>query len=153
MNEGWRHRAGPWARATLPDGQQLDVIVNRRTRTRDGRWWYECEAVLPAREEDAAGHTRALAAPTAISVPADSIEQLPGEDYAGVPTEGAIKGWQWALERLWYPTGPASRLHRRDCWQARPEFRLISTAEALACLRAADVDVCDVCRPERALPR
>ncbi len=131
------------------------MIVNQRTRTRDGRWWYECEAILPAREEDAAGRTRGLAAPTGISVPAESIQQLPGEDYAGVPTEGAAEGRQWALEHLRYPTGPAGRLHRRDCWQARPGFgfRLISTAEALACLRATDVDICDVCRPERALRR
>jgi len=33
----------------MPDGQELDVIVTGRSRTPDGHWWYECEAILPSR--------------------------------------------------------------------------------------------------------
>lgn len=88
----WRARTGPWARATLPDDQELDVIVTGRTRTPDGRWWYEAKAILPARHEAADGTTKVMAAPTAISVSAEQIASIPGEDYSQLPTDGAVTG-------------------------------------------------------------
>jgi hypothetical protein len=150
--EEWRSKAGPWARAVMPDGQELDVIVTARTRTRDGRWWYECQAVLPARYEDADGRTRVTGAPTDISILADDITPVPGQDYAAVPTGGAVAGRQWVVERLHqYLDGPSRRLHRRDCWQARDSHTRITTREATALLRDASISVCDVCCPEQAL--
>ncbi|MFH8369651.1 DUF6233 domain-containing protein [Streptomyces sp. NPDC018031] len=152
--EAWRSKAGPWARATMPDGQQLDVIVTGRIRTPDGRWWYEAEAVLPARHTDGEGRTRPTGAPTPISVPADRITPIPGERYDTLSTSGAVAGRQWALENLHqYLDGAGRRLHRRDCWQVRAEHTLVTTAEAAGLLGTADVAVCDVCAPQRALRR
>ncbi|MFG7946632.1 DUF6233 domain-containing protein [Streptomyces cacaoi] len=152
----WRDRAGPWARARMPDGQELDVLVTARTRTRDGRWWYECEAVMPVRHEHPDGRTEPKAAPTRVSVAAEHITPLPGEDYTAVPTEGAVAGRQWLAVRVrgLREEGPWWCVHRRDCWQARGGWsrRRITADEArelLAATRAARV--CDVCRPDRAL--
>lgn len=153
--EEWRAKAGPWARAVFPDGQGLDVIVTGRYRSKDGRWWYECEAILPARREAADGTTTTTGAPTAISVHADDITPIPDEDYSGLPTDGAVAGRQWVLEKLhqYSEEHPNRRLHRRDCWQARSSHTRITTAEAAEMLEAPLVDICDVCRPDRALRR
>jgi hypothetical protein len=151
--EEWRAKAGPWARAILPDGQELDVVVTERTRTQDGVWWYECEAILPARYEHADGRTRTTGAPTPISVLDAHIRPIPGEDYGSVPTRGAISGRQWLLQNLhqYLPDSPSRRLHRRDCWQARGEHTLITTAEAAALTDDPAVSMCDVCSPQKAL--
>lgn len=153
--EEWRAKAGPWARATLPDAQELDVILTQWTRTPDGRWWAECEAILPARYEHADGRTRLTGAPTPISVPAGDITPIPGEDYSAVPTDGAIAGRQWALEKLreYTEDAPAIRLHRRDCWQARESHQRITTEDAVDRLARQAIAVCDICRPDRALRR
>ncbi|WP_405807652.1 hypothetical protein [Streptomyces sp. NBC_01187] len=93
---GWRARAGPWP--TLPDGQELEVIVVFRERTSDGRWWFACEAILPTRYEHADRQSEAKAAPTRITVAADSITPIPGERYDAVPTKGADgSGWRCVL--------------------------------------------------------
>lgn len=92
--EEWRSKAGPWARATLPDGQELDVVVTSRHRSRDGAWWYECEAILPARHEAADGATKPTGAPAPISVQAERITPIPGEDHSTLPTEGGVAGRQ-----------------------------------------------------------
>ncbi|MER7794928.1 DUF6233 domain-containing protein [Streptomyces sp. NPDC097640] len=151
--EEWRSKAGPWARAVFPDGQALDVIVTARYRSKDGRWWYEAEAILPARHEAADGTTKTMGAPTPISVPADDITPIPGEDYSALPTDGSVAGRQWVLERLhqYNEEDPSRRLHRRDCWQARSSHTRITTTEAAEMLRTPLVDICDVCRPDRAL--
>lgn len=151
--EAWRAKAGPWARATLPDGQSLDVIVTSRNRTRDGQWWYECEAILPSRYEYPDGRTRTAGAPTPISVLSDHIRPIPGEVYSAVPTGGAVAGRQWALEKLhqYQPDDPSRRLHRRDCWQVRNEHTLIATREAVEFIAHPDVAICDVCSPDKAL--
>ncbi|MER5969613.1 DUF6233 domain-containing protein [Streptomyces sp. NPDC002055] len=144
--------AGPWARATLPDGQQLDVIVIGRTRTPDGHWWYELEAVLTARGTLGDGRTVAEPTPVAFSAPAASVTPIPGEDYTAVPTHGAVSGRQWQVENLWRTAaGPTRRLHRRDCWHARAAHQRVPTAEAYALLADPDVEPCDICHPERAL--
>ncbi|TGB14612.1 hypothetical protein E4099_08140 [Streptomyces palmae] len=136
----------------MPDGQQLDVIVTGRTRTPDGRWWFEAEAILPSRYQRADGHTQATGSPTPISVPADCIAPIPGERYDTVPTEGRAAGRQWALELLHqHLDGPSRRLHRRDCWQVRSEHELLATTEAAGFLGHPEVDACDVCRPDHAL--
>ena len=152
----WRDRAGPWARATLPDGQQLDVIVTARERTSDGRWWFACEAILPTRYEHADRQREAKAAPTRITVAADAITPIPGEDYTTVPTAGAVAGRQWLAVRTRgvRDEAPQWYVHRKDCWQARGGWkrRLVTAEEALAVL--ADVGaarVCDICRPDRGL--
>ncbi|MEU1790774.1 hypothetical protein ABZ553_33855 [Streptomyces sparsogenes] len=75
--EEWRAKAGLWARATLPDGQELDVVGTGRYRSKDGCWWYECEAILPARYEHADGRTQVTGAPTPISVLVDDINPHP----------------------------------------------------------------------------
>lgn len=137
----------------MPDGQELDVIVTARTRAGDGTWWYACEAILPDRYEDAEGGTQATAAPTPITVSAEDITPLPGEDYGAVPTDGAVSGRQWLLARVRVPAmdGPPWRLHRRDCWQAGGETRRITTEEAYGRLAEERAEVCEVCRPDRAL--
>ncbi|WP_307821765.1 DUF6233 domain-containing protein [Streptomyces coffeae] len=150
----WRSKAGPWARAELPDGQELDVIVTARTRTADGAWWFEAEAILPARHEHADGSTTVMGAPTPISVPAERITPIPGENYSGLPTVGAVAGRQWVLEKLhqYNEEAPSRRLHRRDCWQARDSHTRVTTEQAVElCAGEADVALCDICRPERAL--
>nr|WP_307818801.1 DUF6233 domain-containing protein [Streptomyces sabulosicollis] len=153
--EEWRSKAGPWARAELPDSQELDVILTQWTRTPDGRWWAECEAILPARYQHGDGRTKVTGAPTPISVPSDRITPIPGEDYSGVPVDGAIAGRQWVVEKLHQYTeeDPSRRLHRRDCWQARGEYERITTEDAVERLARGVIAVCDVCRPDRALRR
>ncbi|MFE7117260.1 DUF6233 domain-containing protein [Streptomyces sp. NPDC057654] len=156
MHSEWRERAGPWARATLPDGQQLDVIVTSRERTQDGRWWFHAEAILPSRQERPNGHFEATAEPVAFTVAAADITPIPGEDYSALPTTGAVAGRQWVLQKLHvYMNGGASRrLHRADCWQAHGStLERITTEEAARLLHTAEADLCDVCRPDRALRR
>ncbi|MET8679977.1 DUF6233 domain-containing protein [Streptomyces sp. NPDC004647] len=144
--------AGPWARATLPDGQQLDVIVTGRTRTIDGAWWYELEAILTARTKLPDGRIIAEPTPVAFTMPAQQVAPIPGENYDAVPTNGAIAGRQWQVENLWRTIdGPSRRLHRRDCWQAPPGSKRITTSEAVEILTDPDVAPCDICHPERAL--
>lgn len=153
--EEWHAKAGPWARARLPDDQELDVVVTARTRAADGTWWYECEAILPARHEAADGVIKVVGAPTSISVPAGDITPIPGEDYSLVPTDGAIAGRQWVLEKLHqhHEDDPSRRLHRRDCWQVKGEHERITTEDAMERLARQAAAVCSVCRPDRALRR
>lgn len=146
--------AGPWARVTLPDRQELDVLVTGRTRTPDGRWWYELEAVVTARSTLDDGRIVAEPTPVAFSAPADHVVPIPGEDYGAVPTHGENAGRQWQVENLWRSIdGATRRLHRRDCWQARSAHQRITTTEAYALLSDPDVEPCDTCHPERALRR
>ncbi len=84
----------------MPDGQQLDLVITGWTRTADGQWWCEAEAILPTRWEDAEGRSRPMGAPTPITLPADDVDPIPDEEYALVPRDGAIAGRQWVLERL-----------------------------------------------------
>ncbi|NIY69508.1 DUF6233 domain-containing protein [Streptomyces malaysiensis] len=153
--EEWRSKAGPWARAVLPDGQELDVIATGWTRSTDGQWWLEAEAILPTRFEDTEGRSRPTGAPTAITLAADQATPIPGKDYNTVPRDGAIAGRQWVLEKLHQYTDddPARRLHRRDCWQAKGEHARVTTEDAIGLLAQQGVDICDVCRPDRALRR
>ncbi|WP_275558460.1 DUF6233 domain-containing protein [Streptomyces sp. 5-6(2022)] len=153
--EEWRAKAGPWVRVSLPDDQELDVILTKWTRTLDGAWWAECEAILPARYEHADGRTRVTGAPTPISVPSDRITPIPGEYYSGVPVDGAVAGRQWVVEKLhqYVEDDPSRRLHRRDCWQVRGEHERITTEDAIDRLARETVVRCDVCRPDKALRR
>lgn len=150
----WRSKAGPWVRARMPDDQELDVTIAQWTRTTDGTWWAECEAILPSRYE-ADGTTKTAAAPTPISIPSDRITPIPGEDYSGVPIDGAVAGRQWVLEKLhqYVESDPTRRLHRRDCWQARDSHERITAEDAAGLLARRAIAVCDVCRPDRALRR
>jgi hypothetical protein len=109
----------------------------------------------PARYEHADGRTRLTGAPTPISVPADDITPIPGEDYSAVPTDGAIAGRQWVVEALreYTEDAPAARLHRRDCWQARDSHQRITAEDAVDRLARRVIATCDVCRPDRALRR
>lgn len=131
------------------------MIVTARTRTADGQWWYECEAIVPARYEHADGSTEPKGVPSPISVAADDITPIPGEDYEAVPTVGAVTGRQWRLERVRQhrEDGRSWCLHRRDCWQAGGELRRITTREAVERLAAGGTVDCDICRPRPALPR
>ncbi|MGP3980653.1 DUF6233 domain-containing protein [Streptomyces sp. KR80] len=146
--------AGPWARVTLPDRQQLDVIVTGRTRTHDGVWWYELEAILTTRTKLPDGRIVAEPTPVAFSMPAEHVAPIPGEDYANVPTNGAVAGRQFVVEALWRTMAGASRrLHRRDCWQAVARPQPITSTDAIQLLADPDVTPCDLCHPERALRR
>ncbi|MFE9064965.1 DUF6233 domain-containing protein [Streptomyces violaceusniger] len=153
--EEWRAKAGPWARASLPDDQELDVVLTQWTRTPDGVWWAECEAILPARYQHGDGRTQVTGAPTPISVPSGKITPIAGEDYSSVPVDGAVTGRQWVVEKLHQYTegAPSRRLHRRDCWQARDSHERITTEDAIERLIRRAIAVCDVCRPDRALRR
>ncbi len=134
----------------MPDGQELDVRVAGRRRTRDGRWWYECHALLPARSEHAAGSTQPAAADVAISVAAEDITPIPGEDYSAVPTEGAEDGRQWLAVRVRGVHGPRWAVHRRGCWQARGGWQRRRVTARQARELTAGVppgDLCDVCFP------
>ncbi|WP_246096369.1 DUF6233 domain-containing protein [Streptomyces botrytidirepellens] len=153
--EEWRSKTGPWVRARMPDEQELDVIITKWIRAKDGQWWAECEAILPARHESADGTTKTMGAPTPMSVSAEDIAPIPGETYSSLPTDGAVAGRQWVLEKL-HQHGddePSRRLHRRDCWQARESHARVTTEEAAEMVGAPLVDICDVCRPDRALRR
>ncbi|MFI0862232.1 DUF6233 domain-containing protein [Streptomyces smyrnaeus] len=150
-----RQRTGSWARAQMPDGQELDVAVASRTRTRDGRWWYECQAILPARP-DRNGHAPPGGVLVAISVAAEHIAPIPGESYERVPTQGAVAGRQWLAIRSpgVHGGGPWWQLHHRTCWQARGGWRrqLVTTAEAREIFTALPTGhLCDICRPDQAL--
>jgi len=88
-------------------------------------------------------------------VPAEQITPIPGEDYTLVPTDGAVAGRQWVVEKLhqYSEDDPSRRLHRRDCWQARDSHERITTEDAVDRLARQTIAVCDVCRPDRALRR
>lgn len=149
----WRSKAGPWARATLADGQHLDVLVTGRERTADGQWWYHLEALLTSRYIHADGRITAAAAPTAFIAPAEAVAPLPGESYADVPTMGAVSGRQWIIQKVHrYQDRTGRLLHRRDCWRARGSEDRVTTQEAYRLVADAEADVCEVCRPDRALP-
>ncbi|WP_247698283.1 DUF6233 domain-containing protein [Streptomyces sp. RK75] len=155
MRSGWYQGVGPWARARMPDGQELDVVVVSRTRTRDGRWWYECQAILPARP-DRNGHAPPAGVPVAISVAAEHIAPIPGESYTQVPAEGAVAGRQWLAIRSPGVHGGAPwwQLHHRTCWQARGGWRSrrVTTDEAREILAALPAGrLCDICRPDQVL--
>ncbi|MGP3978938.1 DUF6233 domain-containing protein [Streptomyces sp. 8N114] len=131
------------------------MVVTTRARTRDGRWWYECEAILPARPGPD-GYASPEGMPVAISVAAENIAPIPGESYEHVPTEGAVAGRQWLAVRSPGVHGgnPWWQLHRRDCWQARGGWRRrqVTTAEARDILATLTADrLCDICRPDQAL--
>jgi hypothetical protein len=137
---------------TLPDGQWLDAAVTGRTRTDDGRWWYELEVVLVARTVRPDGRSIAEPVPVSFSMPAEHVAPIPGEAYDAVPTDGAVAGRQWRVENLRRTADqPSRRLHRRDCWQARTSHQHITTVEALDLLADPDTVCCDTCRPERVL--
>ena len=82
-DRGQFERAGPWARIELPDGQELNILVTARTRTPDGKWWFECEAVLYGRTAYPNGQTHPEAAAIAFSAPADAVQPIDGQDYKG----------------------------------------------------------------------
>lgn len=83
----------------------------------------------------------------------DRVTPIAGEDYSGVPVDGAVAGRQWVLEKLhqYREEDPARRLHRRDCWQVRGEHERITTEDAVERIGRRAAAVCDVCRPDRAL--
>ncbi|MBO8189184.1 hypothetical protein JW592_27555 [Streptomyces sp. DW4-2] len=140
----------------MPDGQELDVLVTARTRTRDGNWWYECDVILPTRRDLPDGRAEPTAAPVTVSVAAEHITPIPGESYTTVPTTGAAAGRQWLAVRTRGARGegPWWDVHRRDCWQARGGWhrQLVTADEARTLLSEAGASrVCEVCRPDRAL--
>ncbi|MEU5836343.1 DUF6233 domain-containing protein [Streptomyces diacarni] len=140
----------------MPDGQELDVVVTARTRTRDGRWWYECEVILPSRRLGPDGRAQAQGKPVGISVAAQDVVPIPGESYTAVPTEGAVAGRQWLAVRVRGSAGegPWWDIHRRDCFQARGGWQRhrVTAQEARALLAETEgARVCEVCRPDRAL--
>ncbi|MGR3939488.1 DUF6233 domain-containing protein [Streptomyces sp. BRA346] len=94
-----------------------------------------------------------LVRPPPSSVGAVGSAQIPGEDYSLVPTQGAIAGRQWVVEKLhqYGPDDPARRLPRRDCWQARHSDERITTEDAVDRLARKAIAWCGVCRPDRAL--
>lgn len=96
-----------------------------------------------------------MGAPTPISVQAERITPIPGEDYSMLLTEGAVAGRQWVLEKIhqYSEDSLSRRLHRRDCWQARGSHTRITTEQAVELCAARKVAICDVCRPDRALRR
>ncbi|MGR3938550.1 DUF6233 domain-containing protein [Streptomyces sp. BRA346] len=153
--EEWRSKTGPWVRAHMPDEQELDVIITKWIRAKDGQWWAECEAILPARHESADGTTKTVGAPTPISVSAEDIDPIPGETYSALPADGAVAGRQWVVEKLhqYSEDAPSRRLHRRDCWQVKGEYERITTEDAVERLAREVVVRCDVCRPDKALRR
>lgn len=157
MCEGEEPPRGPWARARMPDGQELEVIVTGRSRAADGRWWYACVVLMPGRRQTADGRAEPCTTPVPVQVAAEHVTPIPGERYDGLPTEGAVSGRQWVAVRA---RGTASgppwwSVHRRDCWQAKGGWRSqrITEARAAALVREHGPErICDVCRPDWHLP-
>jgi len=130
------------------------VIVQQRERTSDGRWWYACVALLCGRSSDAL-RPRVTVAPIPITVAAEYLSPIPGEEYTGVPTAGAESGRQWLAVRARgvAARGPSWVVHHRSCWQSRAgawRQQLVTTDRARQIL-ADGSHVCDVCRPDLAL--
>ncbi|GAA4684448.1 DUF6233 domain-containing protein [Streptomyces youssoufiensis] len=118
-----------------------------RTRTSDGAWWYECEAILPDRRVEPDGRSRPVGAPTPIVLPANRVTPIPGEDYSTLPTEGAVEHRQWRVERTRRQGPPPyARLHARGCWKAAGDP--VTTGDAAGLLADGAVVACEVCRPE-----
>lgn len=74
--------------ARMSGGQEIDVIVTARTRTEDGQQRFECEAIMPVRYRHRDGRAEENGAPTVISVSAEHLMPIPGENYGAVPTTG-----------------------------------------------------------------
>ncbi|MFT2014576.1 DUF6233 domain-containing protein [Streptomyces sp. 796.1] len=135
----------------MPDGQELDVVVTGRERMPDGTWWYMADAILPGRETGPAG-IRPVGTPTPIVLPADRVTPIPGQDYSGVPTGGALPGRRWLLEKARERgKGPWWRAHRQDCGQAPAGAERASADAARGLLRSGEAMPCEACRPDRAL--
>ncbi len=81
--------------AAAPDSQVLDVILTQGTRTADGRWWADCEAILPTRYEHADGRSHATGAPTAISALSERITPFPARTTAKSPSTARSPGSGW----------------------------------------------------------
>ncbi|MFF5588094.1 hypothetical protein [Streptomyces hygroscopicus] len=79
---------------------ELDVILTQGARTADGRWWADCEAILPTRYEHADGRSHATGAPTAISALSERITPFPARTCGTVPVDGAITGRQRVVEQF-----------------------------------------------------
>ncbi|MCX5209834.1 DUF6233 domain-containing protein [Kitasatospora sp. NBC_00240] len=125
----------PRARVTLPDGQELGVLVLARERAEDGVWWYSLRLVLPGgREVDF------RASPPAV-------QPIPGEDYSTLPGPAATSS-AWLLTEMRRAREPVRLLHRADCWLAPAGSRPVSGDEYRA-LVAAGARACDACLPDR----
>lgn len=125
----------PRARVTLPDGQELDVLVLGRERAPDGRWWYSLRLTVPG--------------PVDVEFRAayPTVRPIEGEDYAPLPGGPAVPE-QLLVAELQRPGEPLRLVHRADCWVAPSGARPVSAAEADG-LVTAGARLCDVCLPGR----
>jgi hypothetical protein len=120
----------PRVHVALPGGHATTGRLLRWRQGPDGAWW--AEAV--------------------VYVPAAAVEQVDGEDYAGVPREPAASP-RYVLTTDTRGTKPAVTLHRADCWlidQPATWTRVTpvdNPDQARAALRFDDTAPCDICKP------
>jgi hypothetical protein len=127
----------PRIRVTLPGDTPGRITGWRQDKT--GRWWAVVE----------------------VHAPADSVQQVPGEDYSSVPrtphtpTEPATNPEpRYVLTADTRTTPPTAELHRADCWTiAKPAaWRRITpmptAQDAADQLKIPDTAACDTCQPK-----
>lgn len=121
----------PLIRVTLPGDTPGRITGWRQDNT--GRWWATVE----------------------VHAPADTVQQVDGEDYTHVPRKPATPAEpRYVLATDTRNTPPTVELHRADCWEiSQPAtWRRITQVEnptvAAAALRADDTTPCPVCTPD-----
>ena len=126
----------PRIRVTLPGGGDLPGRITGWQQDQDGQWW----AVVTVR------------------APAAAVQQIPGEDYSGVPRKPA--GPRYVLATDARETPPTMELHTAGCWaisQPAPWRRITPLLDGVNgpdMLRFDDTTRCPVCLdPDRGAPR
>lgn len=116
----------PRVTVTLPAGV-IEGRLNARRQDADGRWWYQ----------------------VTLTVPADTVHPIDGQDYSQVPTERAA-GPRWILQTLRHdsPKQRALILHTAGCWAAEGRLTACDDTQARIFLREGWATACDVCHPD-----
>lgn len=111
----------------LPDGQVLPGWLQGRRRDPEGRWWYR----------------------TAVDIPAEAVQPVPGQDYDHVPTQ-IQETHPWRIQAPPMPEEDRiGILHRGDCTAAEGRLTPIpDDAQARVWLRESWAKPCEVCHPQ-----
>ncbi|MEV6012001.1 DUF6233 domain-containing protein [Streptomyces sp. NPDC051976] len=147
-----QEKPGPLVRVTLPDGQTVNAVMHLRVQEEDRTWWCVVELPLYDKVERARKYT-AEPAPVVFDAPTTVCEPIPGQDYAGVPTERRWEPPRWVIEQrgLTLETGPQLVVHRARCRAGGRRRTRVYWAQARTAVEQDGAEACGVCHPETTL--